>query len=119
VADATALGAWFSGDDAMRREYEAGAVVIVGPTHLPSDLVAELARRFDVDADRLGRLAREVGQLGLELRDPPLAETAQWIGRGLDPRRAAYAALAGALDLPLVTSDRELRRVAATVIGSD
>jgi predicted nucleic acid-binding protein len=53
--------------------------------------------------------------LAFELRDPPSSELAAWLARGLGGPDAAYAALASALDIPLVTTDEELLRTAGTV----
>ena len=55
------------------------------------------------------------GRLGFQMQDPPLTTLAAWIARGLPADRAAYAALAADLELPLVTDDDELRRLTATV----
>ncbi len=117
VADATALARWFGGDSPLRAEYEAGSLIVVGPTHLPHDLLGELVARSGADADIASRLAREIAQLRFELRDPPTAELATWIARGVDPRRAAYAALASDLDLRLATADPVLRETAATLLS--
>ena len=113
VADAGAIAAWFpDGQGALRGDYEAGTLTIVGPRSLPHDLVAELAARAGTDADLLARLATEVDRLGFDLRDLPSSALAGWIARGLDTRRASYAALAEELDLTLVTDDEALRRAA-------
>jgi predicted nucleic acid-binding protein len=116
VADATALAAWFDGDSPLRAQYEAGSLVVVGPTHLPHDLLGQLVSRSRADADTAARLAREVANLGFELRDPPTTELARWIARGLDPRRAAYVALAASLGVPLATHDATLREAAGTLV---
>jgi hypothetical protein len=115
VADAGVIAGWF-GDGAraraLRAEYESGMLSIAGPVHLPHDLVGLFAERIGPDARALERIATEIDRLGFELHDPPVGGVARWVARGLDPRRAAYVAVAEALDLTLVTDDESLRRAA-------
>jgi hypothetical protein len=97
VLDAPIVASWFQPDGAgraLRAEYEAGALEILGPRHLPQDVLAALALHADADGDLLGRIGLEIERLGLPAH------------------RAAYAALAAELDLPLVSDDEELRGVA-------
>jgi predicted nucleic acid-binding protein len=120
VADAGVILAWFepgSPRRAMRDEYEAGGSTVHAPRGLIADALEMLAAR-GMDADRLGRVATELARLGLELHDPPVDDVARWIARGLPAGRAAYAALAAASELRLVTDDPELRRVAPALTAS-
>ena len=115
VLDAPIVASWFQPDGAgrvLRAEYEAGALEILGPRHLPQDVLAALALHADADGDLLGRIGLEIERLGFHLRDASTAELARWIARGLPAHRAAYAALAAELDLPLVSDDEELRGLA-------
>jgi predicted nucleic acid-binding protein len=116
VVDAPLIASWFEPGGAgrgLRAEYEAGTLVVIGPTQLPRDVLGEIARRGDIDASRLSRIGAELGRLGFELHDPSLVHVADWISRGLAPERAGYAAVAAELGLPLATDDDALRRGAA------
>jgi hypothetical protein len=54
--------------------------------------------------------------MGVQLQDPPLVELAGWLAKGLSARQAAYPALAASLDVPLVTADPDLQRVASGLL---
>jgi predicted nucleic acid-binding protein len=121
VIDAGALLRWFDTDSAqrsLRAEYEAGTLAVIGPRGLIADVLGDLAND-GVPPDRLARIATELQRIGLQLQDAPMAELTTWLARGLAPRRAAYPALAASLELPLVTDDPELRRIATTVLLPD
>ena len=116
VVDAGVIPGWFdphSPHRALRSEYETGMLAILAPRHLIGDVLALIADR--VPAERLPGVGAELGRLGFQIQDPPLPTLAAWIARGLPADRAAYAALAAGLELPLVTDDEELRRLTATV----
>lgn len=116
VLDAGVVAGWFDPDSphrTWRTEYEAGGLAVVGPRHLVPDVLAAVADR--VAPDRMARVGAELGRLGFQLQDPPLAAHAAWIARGLPADRAAYAALAAELEIPLVTDDPELRRATSTL----
>jgi len=119
VVDSGVILGWFTGATgparSLRTEYERGELTIVAPRSLPLEIVGATARATGWPADRLAKLAAELDRLGLELRDPPSTELAAWLARGLGGQDAAYAALASALDLPLVTLDEQLLRTASTV----
>jgi hypothetical protein len=111
VADPATLADWFTEDAApLRAEYEAGSLRLVEPRSVAADLVAELAVRTGASSEVLGAIAEEVDRLGFELRDPATRDIARWVASGLDARRAAYAAVAEADDLPLATMEDDLRR---------
>ena len=119
MIDPAALLSWFGGDGSqrsLRAEYEAGTLTLVAPRHLVADAIGELAAGGDRAPDRLARIAAEMDRLGLHLQDPPAVELAGWLAKGLDARRAAYAALAATLGVPLAAADPELRRVAAELL---
>ena len=119
VADSAIVLGWFTTAigraRSLRAEYEQGTLTIIAPRSLPIEILEAAAEATRWPADRLAALATELDRLGLELRDPPSSELAGWLARGLSGADAAYAALASALDVPLVTTDPELLRTAGTV----
>ena len=120
--DASAVLTWFDPDRSrrgLRADYEAGGLTVIGPRHLLTDILGLLASKRHFEADRLTAVAAELDRLGFELVDPPIAELAPWLAKGLPAHRAAYPALAVAHELPLVTDDPELRRAARTVLAAD
>ena len=121
VLDVGVLLSWFDADApgrALRGEYEAGQLTVVAPRTIVADALGALAGRPGWAADRLERAATELGRLGLELRDPPVADLARYVARGLPADRAAYPALAEALDLRLETDDPRVRSAAGPLVGS-
>jgi hypothetical protein len=119
VADAGVVLGWFEPNGehrAMRAEYEAGALTVIGPDTLLADAMAELARRGGWTDDRLAAVAGELSRLGLQLQAPPLQDLAHWLAKGLSPGGAACAALAARLEVPLVTDDPDLRRAASGLL---
>jgi predicted nucleic acid-binding protein len=122
VVDAGVLLTWFEPDGAhraLRAEYEAGTLTVVGPRHLVGDALGVLASREGLPAERLARVGSELHRLGLQLQDPLVSELAAWLAKGLPADKAAYPALASSLEVPLVTDDPELRRVAAGLLPPD
>ena len=119
VVDASVVLAWFTSARgpvrSLRAEYEQGLLTLVAPRALPLEILEATARSTDWPASRLAKLAAELDRLGLEVRDPPTAELASWLARGLGGADAAYAALASGLDIPLFTLDEELLRMASPV----
>lgn len=119
VIDPAALLTWFGGegpDRSLRAEYEGGTLTLLAPRHLVADVLGELAARGQRAPDRLARIAGELQRLGIQLEDPPTADLPGWLARGLDPRRAAYAALAASLGVPLAAADPQLRRIAGDLL---
>lgn len=119
VVDAGVLLGWFGPHGqhrALRAEYEAGALTVIGPDTLVADAMAELARRGEWTDERLAAVAVELGRIGLQLQAPQLQDLAHWLTRGLTPSQAACAALAARLELPLVTDDPDLRRAASALL---
>jgi predicted nucleic acid-binding protein len=120
VIDAGTLLSWFGASGArseMRGEYESGQLTVVAPRTIVADALAQLAQRPGWTADRLERAATELQRLGLVLQDPPVAELARYVAKGLPADRAAYAALAQSLDLRLATDDAALREAAGPLIA--
>ncbi|HET7686236.1 MAG TPA: hypothetical protein VFM19_07535, partial [Candidatus Limnocylindria bacterium] len=99
----------------LRTEYEAGPLAVVGPRGLVADVLGTLAGR-GVPEETLPRIGAELQRIGLQLQDPSMEALATWLAKGLAPGRAPYPALAASLEVPLVTDDPDLRRVAATVV---
>lgn len=121
VVDAGTLLGWFDSEGphrAIRAEYEAGTLAVIGPRGILGEVLGTLTER-GVPPERLARIGGELQRIGLQLQDAPMPELATWLGKGLAPHRAAYPALAASLEVPLVTDDPELRRVAATVLLGD
>jgi predicted nucleic acid-binding protein len=122
VVDSAIVLGWFTGATgparSLRTEYEHGTLTIVAPRSLPIEMLDATAEGTGWPADRLAALAADLDRLGFELRDPPGSEMAAWLARGLSGADAAYAALASALDIPLVTTDPELLRTAGIVAQS-
>ena len=121
VVDAGVLLGWFEAESAhrpLRAEYEAGTLTVIGPRGLIPDILWILANH-GLPPDRLARVANELERIGLQLQDAAVAHLATWLAQGLSPARAAYPALAASLEVPLVTDDPELRRVAAAVVLRD
>ena len=119
VADAGVILGWFEpeGDHrAMREEYEAGALTVIGPDTLVADAMADLARRGGWTDDRLAAVAGELSRLGFQLQAPLLQDLAHWMAKGLSPSSAACAALAARLEVPLVTDEADLQRVATGLL---
>lgn len=114
VVDAGVLLGWFDAGSphrSLRAEYEAGTLAVVAPRGIIAEALGILASR-GVSSESLGRIGPELQRIGLQLQDPPMAALAEWLAKGLAPALAAYPALAASLEVPLVTDDAELRRVA-------
>ena len=117
VVDAGALLGWFDASSphrALRAEYEAGTLAVIGPRGLIADALGTLADR-GTPPDRLAHIGAELQRIGLHLQDPPMEALASWLAKGLPSGRAAYPALAASLEIPLVTDDPELHRVASGI----
>jgi predicted nucleic acid-binding protein len=115
VADAGAVLTWFEPDGqhrALREEYEAGGLTVIGPDTLVADAMAALARRGGWTDDRLASVGGELSRLGFQLQAPPLQDLAHWMAKGLSPSSAACAALAARLEVPLISDDADLQRAA-------
>lgn len=122
VLDASVVVKWFRGDEPhvaeardLLAEYRSGALVVVAPRLLPLELLSAAGRGWGWPAAELTRLAAALERLGLDYREPPLSEVADWVGRGLTSSDAVYAAVASSADLRLVTDDDRLLTAAAPV----
>ena len=106
--DAAVVASWFRREGAgrgLREEYEAGTLAIIGPPHLPDEVLQHLE---PMELDSLARTGTELRRLGFELQLPPVTELARWVRHGLPSHRAAYLALATHLELTLATDDPAL-----------
>jgi predicted nucleic acid-binding protein len=111
VVDAPVLASWFWSDGNaahLRGEYEAGALVVLGPAQLLEDTLAAIAEPSSADAESLARIGSELRRLGLQLQRPPIGELARWIARGVPAHRAAYLAVGSHLDVPFATNDEAM-----------
>lgn len=102
--------AWFGTDPAclrLRSDYERGDLAVVVP---PSFSLAVLEALADAgwQAERLEEMANVIRRLGFQFVDPPAADLARALARGLGAHRSALLALAVARDLPLITRDEQL-----------
>lgn len=119
VVDAGVIASWFRPDGAgrhLREEYEAGSLVVIGPSHLPDEVLQHLD---SLEADGLARAGSELRRLGFELQRPPVRELARWVDHGLPSHRAAYLALATHLDVALATDDPALLAASAAARTPD
>lgn len=117
VVDAGVLLGWFDAGSphrSLRAEYEAGMVAVIGPRGLVAEALGTLAER-GVPPAALALIGAELQRIGLQLQDPPMESLAVWLANGLAAHRAAYPALAASLEIPLVTDDPELQRVATGI----
>jgi len=119
VVDAGVLLAWFDAESphrALRAEYEAGTLAVVGPPELVAEAMGDLARRTGWREERLAIVGSELVRLGIQLQAPQLQDLAHWLAKGLTPSSAACAALAARLEVPLVSDDPDLRRAASDLL---
>jgi predicted nucleic acid-binding protein len=123
VVDASVVIKWFKSAGErhhaearqLRDEFEAGMLHIVAPRLLTLELLNAAGRRWGWSGDRLTHMASTLERIGFDYREPDLGEVARWVDRGLTAYDGAYAALASAADLRLVTDDRQLARIASNV----
>ncbi len=120
VIDAPAFLSWFAeggGGRSLRREYEAGQLAVAVPTSFITDVLAEVVAQ-GWPRDRAVRLAAALEGIGFDFGDPSREALARWLGKGLVPGLAAYAALAEETERPLVAGDALLRRRAAPLAAT-
>jgi predicted nucleic acid-binding protein len=118
VIEPSAFLGWFAAGGPGRRlrdEFERGGLAVIAPRGFALTVLEMAALQGTWSADQIRRLAAEIDRVGFELRDPPSAELALWLAKGLNGSQAAHAALASSLDLRLVTTDPDLLRTAASV----
>ena len=112
VIDAATFVAWFSGEGeaaSLRREYEAGQLGVMIPSSFVPDVLGAVAG-LGWPRDRIGRLGDLLDKIGFDVRDPSREGLARWLGGGITPAQAAYAALAEETERPLVAGNPQLAR---------
>ncbi len=122
VLDASVLIKWLrteqedrvEGALALRRDFEAGGLIVVVPPLLPFELL-NVARHWGFDQTRLVQLARTVGNYGFIIHQPDLENVARWTARGLTAYDACYVALAEERRTAVVTADRQMLALAPGV----
>lgn len=117
VVDAGVILGWFEAESphrALRAEYEAGTLAVIGPRGLIGDALGTLANKGVPEAS-LARIGAELQRIGLQLQDPPVEALVTWLAKGLQPDRAAYPALAASLEVALVADDPELAGIGASI----
>jgi predicted nucleic acid-binding protein len=123
VLDASVVLKWFRSDGerhldparSLRASFEAGRLIVLAPPLLRLEIVNVAGRRWRWGEDALVDLAVALDDLGLEFEEPELTRVASWTARGLTAYDAAYVALAEAREVPLVTDDDLVVRVAGDV----
>jgi predicted nucleic acid-binding protein len=123
VLDASVVLKWFrtevergsSEARKLRREYEAGQLLVVVPSLLFLEVLNVAGRRWGLLEAALQELAAALQDLGFEVGDAALDSVAHWVARGLTAYGAAYVALAQERGLTLVTDDRGILSLAERV----
>jgi predicted nucleic acid-binding protein len=123
VLDASVVLKWFRSDGerhldparSLRASFEAGRLIVLAPPLLRLEIVNVAGRRWRWGEDALVDLAVALDDLGFEFEEPELTRVASWTARGLTAYDAAYVALAEAREVPLVTDDDLVVRVAGDV----
>jgi predicted nucleic acid-binding protein len=123
VLDASVVLKWFRSDGerhldparSLRASFEAGRLIVLAPPLLRLEIVNVAGRRWRWGEDALVDLAVALDDLGFDFEEPELTRVASWTARGLTAYDAAYVALAEAREVPLVTDDDLVVRVAGDV----
>lgn len=66
-------------------------------------------------AETLDEFADQLDRTRFDVIEPELKPVARWVGRGLTAFDASYVALAEQLDIPLITVDRTILKMAPRV----
>ena len=72
-------------------------------------------RQLRWGAEALDEFADQLDRTRFDVIEPELKPIARWVGRGLTAYDAAYVALAEQLDIPLITVDRTILKIAPRV----
>jgi predicted nucleic acid-binding protein len=123
VLDASVVLKWFRSEGerhvdearAFRTAYEAGELLVFVPPLLHLEILNVAGRRWRLGEEALVGLAGALEDLGFELLEPPLERVARWIARGLTAYDAAYAAVAEAAGVKLVSDDDIMLELAGDV----
>ena len=123
VLDASVVIKWFRAEGernvdaarALRRSFEAGALIVFTPPLLRLEIVNVAGRRWRWNEAALADLAAALNDLGFELTEPDLVRVAHWTARGLTAYDAAYVAVAEAVGASLVTDDDLIIEIAGEI----
>jgi predicted nucleic acid-binding protein len=123
VLDASIVIKWFrsAGEAhvdaarAFRSGLEEGKLSVLVPPLLFLEIINIAGRRWHWRRPELVELASMLGELGFEVREPPLAGVAEWTARGLTAYDASYAALAEAGSVKVITDDERFLAIATDV----
>jgi predicted nucleic acid-binding protein len=69
-------------------------------------------RQLRWTAEALDDFADQLDRTRLDVIEPELKPVARWVGRGLTAYDATYVALAEQLNIPLITVDRTILKMA-------
>ena len=123
VLDASVVLKWFRAEGerniqparALRREFEAGELVVYAPTLLALEIVNVAGRRWGWNEAQLLELADALTAVGFEFAEPELDRIARWTAHGLTAYDAAYVAVAEAAGFDLVTDDEHILQLAPEI----
>ena len=124
MLDASVVTKWFTTDldngsqaaQHLKEEFDAGELLPVVPPLLFLELLNTAARRWHWSPEQLQRMSNGLETLSFDVREPPLSAVARWAGRGLSAYDASYVALAEALGLVVITTDRQILEVAGPAL---
>lgn len=85
------------------------------PQLLFLEILNVAGRRWAWPREELFELVRALIAMAFEIGESPLVGIGDWMSRGLTAYDAAYVALAERLDIPLVTDDEQILRVAPDI----
>jgi len=87
-------------------------MVAVAPTLLFTELLNVAARRWRWERTKLLDLVADLDKLEIAVREPKIADVAEWTARGLSAYDASYVALARAESSNVVTDDTLILKLA-------
>lgn len=122
VLDSSVVLKWFRPDERhaaparrLRERFTRGELTVVVPTLIEVEMLNVAARGWGLGGRQLVSFARRLGRFGFDVRDPELEHVARWAARGLSAYDATYVALAESDDVPLVTDDEGIPRIAGSI----
>lgn len=116
VLDASVVLKWFAGEREagfaqareVRRQYEAGRLLVVVPSLMFLEVLNIAGRRWSWDEPELLVLADALDDLGFDVAEPELRSVAVWTAQGLTAYDSAYVALAEERGSYLLTDDQQV-----------
>lgn len=100
---------------ALGERIAAGDLRCRAPQLLMLEVLDVAARKWLLAEPALRVLVASIEDLGIQLLAPDHGRVAAWAARGLSAFDAAYVAVAESADLPLVTDDDQIVRLAADI----